>query len=306
MKQQRLLTQFKKRNGIKIHFWRIVILVVYLISTSSCRKDVGRLEKAGYDMTTDLLVHQVKKADWDAVETAETLGETARSILVPFTRDKDPEIRQIALACLDNVGGPDASEAALKLLLDEDSEVVSSAIELLHNHPPFGQAEQLLKCYQQTDDPYAQEQIPVIAGRLAPEIDMSPWVPLLDLSADEEELNVGLLAGLARMGHEPARKRFVSMMLSSRGKESASLIEYCSYMQDTWIVPHMIPLLDRRERAVTLFPDRDIYMRTCDLALEAIVELTKAEVSFPVNRPEQYNASELESVKRIASSVKPR
>lgn len=253
-------------------------------------------------MSIETLVDQVKAQNWDSPATATALGPAALPTLTNLAQDPAPEIRQLSLACLAALGGDKAIETALNCLKDADADVVAEAVALLHQHPPLKQEETLFQAYQDTDDPYAREQIPIIAGRLDKQASVRLWIKEMDRQENTGFVDDGLVTGLARLGYQPARDLFVTRLLAAQGRRCPTWIDRCRYMEQTWIVPHMIPLLDRTEFALSLDPDEpDSYLRTCDLAVEAIVELTQAEVGFPVKRMERYTGPELGRVKEIAS-----
>lgn len=159
--------------------------------------------------------------------------------------------------------------------------------------------------FNKTKDPFAIEQIPLIAGRIYPDIDTQPWIVEMESQEKTGIVDDGLITGLARMRHIPAREKFVKKVLASKGRKSKEWIDSCRYMEDTWIIPHMIPLLDRYEFALSLNPDdKDSYLRTCDLAVEVIVELSGVDPGFPVKRINRYNGQELAKIKEIALSYR--
>ena len=61
-------------------------------------------------------------------------------------------------------------------------------------------------------------------------------------------------------------------------------------------------MLDHTETAVELAPDRrdTLPLRTCDLAADTILKLTKATVDFATERTTPYTTEELQRVRSIA------
>ncbi len=300
----RVLTLFKDAGGIK-KLRRAILFTIVFISITSCYRDEFNNNQMEYKMSIDLLVQQIKTLNWDAPATAAGIGAPAAQTLSTLAKDEDPQIRQITIACLDAIGGENAVDIALEHLLDEDAEVVAESITLLHHHPPLKREEYLHMAFKKTKDPFAIEQIPLIAGRISLDINTKPWIEEMESQEKTGKVDDGLVTGLARMGHQPAREKFVKSVLASKGRRSKEWIDYCGYMEDTWIVPHMVPLLDRYELALNLNPDdKDSYLRTCDLAVEVIVELTGVDVGFPVKRVNRYTGQELTKIKEIALAYK--
>lgn len=282
---------------------RVLLLAAFLLGATACHEKNVPSDQMEQTMSIEFLESQVKLLNWDSPDIAAGLGEAAASTLSNLAGDEDPQVRQLSLACLDAIGGPMAIDVALERLGDPDAEIVAEAISLLHHHPPVQHDENLVKRYQETRDPFALEQIPLIAGRLAPKADARPWIRVMESQVDAGIVDNGLVTGLARMGYAPAREDFVRRVLAAQGRRAKEWIDRCAYMEDTWIVSHMIPLLDRYELGLSLNPDDpDSYLRICDLAVEGIVALTKADVGFPVKRTERYSGNELFKVKELAAS----
>lgn len=254
------------------------------------------------DMDLQTLVDQVKKKMPEAQGTASRLGQRGTAILIPLTDDPDPEVRNMALICLGITGGSQASEVALRKLKDKDAQVVAQALQVLYKHAPVGMEKELLEAYLTTEDESIREDIPLIAGRLSPKIDPGPWKKLWEKEKNQE-IKKSLLIALSRMGDEQARQEFVKQMLASRGTETLKWIDHCKYMEDPWIVPHMITWLDRQEIVASLTPELENKrpMRIVDFVIPAIIELTGVQVSFPVKRTDQFTPEEIEQVRRLAT-----
>ncbi len=291
------------RNG---KFLYILISLNLLLSLTFCsQKEAGQPKNKEQDMDLQTLVNQVKEKRPEAQGTASRLGQQGTAVLVPLTDDPDPEVRNMALICLAITGGGQASETALKKLKDEDAQVVAQALQVLSKHPPFGMEKELLEIYRTAQDETIKEDLPLIAGRMSPQIDPAPWKEFWKRETNEE-VKKSLLTALARMGDEQARQEFVKQMLASQGTETLNWIEQCKYMENPWIVPHMLPWFNRQEVVVYLTPDlkNKRPMRVVDFVIPAVIELTGAQVSFPVKRTDPFTPEEIEQVRRIAAQVK--
>ncbi len=297
-------TKFETVRGIK-RWGRAILFASVLLCFTSCHKNELITDQLEHKMSIDVLVQQIKSMNWDAPTTAANIGVPAVSTLSTLAKDESPQVRQLTLACLEAVGGDKAVEIAMERLFDDDAEVVAEAVGLLHTHPPARHEEDLYQAYKKVKDDFAQEQIPLIAGRIPSSINKQLWARELDMQQAEATVDESLIIGNARLGHKSAREKFVQRVLDSKGRRSAEWINHCAYMENTWIVPHMLPLLDRFELAVNLFPDNpDYYLRTCDLAVDVIVELTGKDVGFPVKRTNRYTREELAKIKQLTLSYK--
>lgn len=284
----------------------VLILLTICLGMFSCsQKDSGQPKNKEQDMDLQTLVNQVKEKRPEAQGTASRLGQKGASVLVPLADDPDPEVRNMALICLAITGGNQASETALKKLKDEEAQVVAQALQVLYKHPPLGMDKELLEAYHTAKDEDIREDLPLIAGRMSPKIDPAPWKELWQKEKNQE-IKKSLLIGLSRMGDEQARQEFVKQMLASQGTETLKWIDHCKYMEHPWIVPHMLPLFNRQEVVVYLTPDlkNKRPMRIVDFVIPAVIELTGAQVSFPVKRTDPFTSEEIEQVRRIAAQVK--
>lgn len=255
-------------------------------------------------MDLQTFVNQVKEKRPEAQGTASRLGQKGTTVLVPLADDPDPEVRNMALICLGITGGSQASEVALKKLKDEDGQVVAQALQVLFKHPPVNMEKELLEAYKTAEEESVREDLPLIAGRLAPHVDPAPWKEFWQKETNQE-IKKNLLIGLSRMGDEQARKEFVNQMLASQGAETLKWIDHCKYMEHPWIVPHMLPWFNRQEVIVYLTPDlkNKRPMRVVDFVIPAVIELTGAKVNFPIKRTDPFTAEEIEQVRRIAMQV---
>lgn len=282
----------------------LMLLTIFLVIFSCSQKDAGQPKNKEQDMDLQTLVNQVKEKRPEAQGTASRLGQKGTAILVPLTDDPDPEIRNMALICLGITGGSQAAEVALKKLKDEDGQVVAQALQVLYKHPPVGLEKELLEAYTNAKEEAIREDLPLIAGRLTPKIDPGPWKEFWQKEKNQE-IKKSLLIALSRMGDEQARQEFVKQMLSSQGTETLKWIDHCKYMENPWIVPHMLPLFNRQEVIVYLTPDlkNKRPMRVVDFVIPAVIELTGAQVSFPVKRTDPFTPEEIEQVRRITQQA---
>jgi hypothetical protein len=246
------------------------------------------------------IYEQIKKKDYGAQATTVRLGAAASPLIRPLAADPDREVRLLAFVCLDLAGGPDAIAAAFDGLRDADEQVRSRAVMLLLNHPPKAQERQLLAAFRASKDPFIRSRLPLVAGRLAPEISARNWLVLLSLDTDAD-VQHGLRLGLARMGDQASRDWFLQGLKAAHGYDLRSWLEDAEYLDDPWVLPGLAPLLDRTERAMDVMPHdgQNRYLRACDLAAKTIITITRAKVSFPFPRPSQLSSSELEEVKKL-------
>lgn len=257
-------------------------------------------------MTELKVIEQIKKADWDATETMKNLGVGSVPKVIVYLDDSDPDVREVAIGCLGVVGGDEATKAVVDKLFDQDEYVVSAAVEYLHDYPPIKHQDKLLKAFNDSDDSFIHINIPLIIGKMGDRANKKPWIDKFQSQEFTDEYKEGIIVCLSRLGYQPARESFERIIAETEGGDSKVWLDYCKYMEDTWVVPCIIPLLDKKELALYIVQDRDLYRRTCDLAVITIVDVTKAEVSFSMEQLGQYHFAqqEIDEVRKLAESYK--
>jgi hypothetical protein len=248
----------------------------------------------------DDLEAQVETRRPESLATSARLGPSAAPLLARLARHADPEVRAQALICLRASGGREAAPTALAALDDADATVVADALQVLQAHPPADD-NALLAAYQRHEEP--RDQLALIAGRLGARAHVATWKTHWRTSQPGTALANELLAAVARMGDAEARKEFTVRLTSARGYESPPWIDRAVYQEDPWVLEPLSRLLDQTERATELTPDdsSDLRpLRTCDLAANAILRLTRARVAFEAPRAKPYTDAELAEFRRLA------
>ncbi len=265
-------------------------------------KALIQTQKSTNNMSTERLISLVKQGSMEANALAADLGRPAAPVLARLASDPNPQVRLTALVCLETVGGDHAIQTALAHIEDTDEQVASEALIILLHDPPQGQEKLLLAAFDRGKYAATRLQIPLIAGRLAPKVDPEPWRKryAVEQAVDVKE---NLLVALARMGDAGARAEFARQLKAARGPETPRWIEHAEYVDQPWVAPALLALLDRRDHAVDLAPDfkNRLPQRVCDLAARALVEITHAKVGFPVRRVQPFTDDELRAIRRAVS-----
>jgi hypothetical protein len=253
-------------------------------------------------MSTERLVKLVKDGNTEANAVAAELGVSAAAVLAALASDPKPRVRHTAMICLETVGGDKAIETAMAHMEDADEQTAGQALMVLLRHPPQGRDGELLTGFDHGKYAATRLQTPLIAGRLAPNVDPEPWKKRYAAEQDAE-VKENLLVALARMGNAEARAEFARRLKTDPDSDAPRWIEHAKYMEDPWVVPHLIALLDRRGHAMDLAPDfkNPLPQRVCDLAAKAVVEISKAKVDFPMERVIPFTDDELAAIRRAVS-----
>ena len=248
------------------------------------------------------LTELIAKKDWRAVELARQSGARVVPEIEPFLKNADPVVRVLAVDCLNAAGGPQVADLFIRMLGDGNEQVRINAVNALHVHLPTGREAALLAALDadRTRDGYVRQQIPMVLGR------MSAKSAIGELRRRKESERLpdakdGFVAGLAKMADAPAREEFGKMLRDARGKRTGELMEYVRYIDDPWIIPLLVPVLERREIAVDLSTHRkSVLRRECDVAVDEIMRISKATFSFKLDEIGQYTDAQIAEVLRYA------
>ena len=258
-------------------------------------------------MSTQELISLIRAGyDDRAITMASASGPGVFDSVQPLLGDSSPQVRAISLRVLDAADAQRAQPLAVQSLSDPSDDVKTFAVAILRPNPPTGIMANLLSAYSTAREPALRGQIALLAGRVTPTDGIDAW-RMHWASETDPYTKEDIAKALARMGDEPARKDFVATMNAAQGRKAFDTIRGTVYFEDNWIIPHLIPLLSRRDVALHLaadFPDTHPF-RVCDVALEAILALTGEQVKFQTPRPTQYSDSEIAAVAAIARKHSP-
>lgn len=247
------------------------------------------------------VVQGVRAKDYSVQPLARQTGGAAVDELAKLLRDPDAEVRELAVHCLDEAGGPRAGSALVSALEDADPQVAMAAAKALHRHVHPALQRRLIIAYDaQTESPVRRE-IALAFGRLAEQSPIPEELVERYAKEPDEDAREGLLWALARFGHPEAREEFVARLEQSQGNERKRYLDGVMYLGQPWVLSALLPVLDDRTPVlrvgVDARPDLIDTLRACDLAVVLIAEIGKVEFSFPVSRAKNYSDAELAEVK---------
>lgn len=259
-------------------------------------------------MSTTILEPLLMKYDWTAVEIAGRIGPDATMTLRPYLSHEDELIRLLAVDSIIAAGGPETPSLLIKALDDANEQVRINAVNGLHKHLPNKQEAGLLKVWDKTHDTYVKQQIPMVIGRLANR-NMIPQLSsrLKNQQAnDDQEVRDGLIAGLSKLGDPPAQSQFGKLLAEARGERIKELIDLVQYLDEPWIIPHLRPVLIRKEMAVNLSSHRTtVIRRGCDLAVDEVIRLSGEKFSFESSPIAQYSEAQIAEIARYVDQYQP-
>lgn len=254
----------------------------------------------------DALIEKISKKDSTAVVLAKQLGASANAAIKPLAKNADPVVREIALECLDQAGGPGVAEAFAEALLDDSPTVRRAALTGLNNHGAASVYPRLLQTYPKVQDPLARQQIALVIGK-------SAGVQLADLQVlfrgeKSEQAAQGLAVAMAKIGDTKAQAWFAKALQSAKDRELKKFLDYVAYVRGNWALKLLGPVLADKSPLVRIGVDGlpglvPEYLRACDLAVNLIVDNTGMKVSFPVDGKTNYTDAQLAEVRRALDSL---
>jgi HEAT repeat protein len=159
----------------------------------------GAAARKAARLTTPFITRQDIELRNLAGEILAKLGSEAIDALLPYLKDKDPDVRKFACDVLGIIGNPVASDNVYPLLEDPDINVVSSAIETLGNMGDEQALDRLFAEYDKNEDlkPIIIEAVGKIGGDKAEDF-------LLQLLREEEDvfLQTTVIDALAFTGRD--------------------------------------------------------------------------------------------------------
>gem|GEM_PF-3081477 len=237
------------------------------------------------------LEKKVLAKDPAAVDLAKSVGASATPRLIELASNADAGVRRIAVNCIRRTGGPAAPGAFLNAAKDENSQVRGSAMAGLKACPDPLPFMPLLEIFNSMEDPDQRcEMCFILTDNSIGDVQAKQTVSGLlktkiPLEKESPELRDAMLASLAKLGDEDARKAFaLSLSASENEQEWLRKVEACDWISQDWLPKAMLPMLavkDEVERiGVDARPDLPHYLRVCDKAAQTICRIAKPKLAF--------------------------
>lgn len=261
-------------------------------------------KKRGIDMMTAQIIESIKRKDWKIIDQKGLFTPEIGSNLLPLLEEKDPEVRELTLHCLNASGGKAARQGFLKALNDAHDMVRAAASRFLHNNYSQEDLPVFLKEVKDNADEYVREQVALILGKIgdprAIEVLQKQYTKEIDAHAKH-----GMFLALVRLKDSASRQKYISMLQNPDLKERVQALKDLVYIADQSMVPYIRPLLDDLRSAVNVAPAGYTYfIRVCDVAINTLDVLLNHPFPFKVDQIKQYSPEELTQAKFIISKIK--
>lgn len=122
-----------------------------------------------------------------------------------------------------------------------------------------------------------------------------------DRRAIAPRMEYACLQSLVRLGDSNATTRVKQMLVAEDTDSRAKGIECISYARRVDLILDILPLLDDTRDAVNIAPSGGTYyLRVCDIAANAVGEVTKIDLPFRAEYGQKYTKEQLNQLREAA------
>jgi HEAT repeat protein len=248
-----------------------------------------------------MLRDRVLQRDWSSLDDLKSATDADADDLSRLVVDSSPEVRELALACLDTVGGPRAREAFLLALHDPDEQLRARASIFLRAHLGGVDAGALHAELQSNDDEYVREQIALATGEVGDPRSIEPLRARREVEPDPF-VREAIDCALARLGDSQGREALAARLALDDPRQRVAAVRGVEYAGDPRLVSDLCPLLADLRDAVNIGASHATYfLRVSDVAARALGRLLSVPLGFDLAPPRRYTDAELGAALRSAS-----
>jgi HEAT repeat protein len=247
-------------------------------------------------MSPSQLVERVMQKDWTVVSATGSIGAAAAPELLAALESFDPQVRELALACLNEAGGPAARQGLIQSLRDANEGVRGAAAQYLRAHYTPEDVPAIQIELEHSPDPYVREHLALLLGTTSD----AGLIPFLREHFDAEKdpgARWGFTLALARLGDKAGRQRLIGTLLKPDPiKVQVSAIRDLPYVNDPQLLQRLAPLLDDTRPAQNIGGShRPRYIRLCDVVVNVADQILGHRFRW-ANGSREYSPQELKEV----------
>jgi len=277
----------------------VLVVLGALLLPQHCRAQEARKKMQD-------LIQQVVDKQPAAALIARQIGPSANTELIKLTRHDDAEVRLVAAYCLDETGGVDAAVAFARLALDGDGQVRAAALQGLIHHRADVQPQNLLDAFDQSRVPYVRQQLMLIAAKV-PGVG-TPEIQKRNDAEKDAQAREGLLVALGERGNRQAQAEYTRDLDASKGRDRARFLEYAEQINQAWLLPALLPILDDKTPLVWIgidgLPQLPQSLRACDIAISLASEISGHRFRFQVAKNVNYTDPQIAEAKAFLQQIK--
>lgn len=248
-------------------------------------------------MSADQVVEAIKTKDWTVVDPPDRIGPEAAEAILPLLDDEDREARELAVHCLDRAGGEKGKEGLLKALRDDYAMARAAAGRFLHAHVDESDLPVLLQELDSNEDEYVREQLALIIGRIGDEETITALGRKMKDEPDTHAQHALSLA-MARLGDTRQVDAYTARLRAEDVESRVGALRDFEYLAQKRFLPHILPLLDDRRDGANVAPGGHHYfIRACDVAVNVVDKVFESPFPFASEQVKRYSDEELAQAK---------
>jgi HEAT repeat protein len=231
------------------------------------------------------------------------VGPDAGPALLQLLTDKDSQVRQLAVACLNAAGGPAASQGLLHELRDPTETVRAAAARFLRGHYNPTDLPAIANTMNTSPDEYIREQLALLLGESGDASKIALLTTRLQSEKDEHARRADSLAA-ARLGDPASRSQLVRRLEHDDPAERVAALRDLPYVNDVRLLQHAAPLLDDIRPGLNVGPSHGPYfIRVCDVAVNIANQMLGGRFGWAA-AIKRYSPQELNEAKSVLFAIR--
>jgi hypothetical protein len=283
---------------------RVIFAVHCLLAASCCPgQPNSAAERKGATMTVDQVVESVNRLAWPQLTRPGAVPPAAGPALLALLNKPDPQVRELAVFCLDAAGGPSASKGLLAALRDPVETVNAAASRALANHYTSDEIPAIRKEMSEHPNEVVRENLALLLGKTGSQDNIQFLLVRRSVEKDAQARHAATLA-LARLGEAGGRQEIAQSLVTDDPKTRVDTLRDLPYVNDRGMLAYALPLLDDERPGLNVGPSHGpYYIRVCDVAVNVIDEMLNHPFNFPIGL-RRYTPTEIAQAKSVFGQVR--
>ena len=256
----------------------------------------------GATMTPEQVVQSVKRQAWPELSRPGAVPAAAGPALLPLLDDPNPQVRELAVFCLEAAGGPAASKGLMKALNDRTETISAAAARALVNHYAPEDMAEIRRQLSEHPNEVVREHLALLLGKTNSKENI-PVLMARKAAEKDREVNHAAHLALARLGQPAEKQEIADLLLNDDPKTRVDTLRDLPYVNDRGLLAKALPLLDDLRLGLNVGPSHGpYYIRVCDVVVNIMDEMLNHPFSFKMGL-RRYSPEELAEAKAIMASV---
>ena len=259
-------------------------------------------EIKGGRMDPGQVVENVKQKNWGVVAKPGLVRTDAGPALLRLLDDKDSQVRQLVVTCLDAVGGSAAREGLIKALRDRTETVRAAAARFLRPHFNAADLPTIVNVLDNSPDEYVREQLALLLG----ESGDTSMIPILSARLRGESnvhaRNAASLA-MARLGDPGGRMELIQRLSQDDPAERVRALRDLPYLNDRRLLAYTVPLIDDTRPGLNMGRlHAPYFIRVCDVAINVASQMLGARFAW-AEPTKRHSPQEINEARVVLSAI---